>query len=161
MPRLIKSITHSQPNIILSMGEGHVGEFTIETLGRNERKQRKDNAGNLPHSLITPDGPDNHSASVNASALQESISKLNIPIRISTDAGAFLCEETLYCLESLKLQYGFLELVAFVHLPPYGSTLEYQGQERICDKALLESFGKILLKHVITLHSDSTFDSEE
>jgi len=107
------------PEIIISMGEGHVGEFTIEIVARNERALRPDNRANRPFQrLIDPQGPALRNGSINAEQLCQRLTKHGWPIRVSTDAGAFLCEETLYTLEGLREDYPHLSTVVFVHLPP-------------------------------------------
>ena len=42
-------------------------------------------------------------------------------VRLSTDAGAYLCEETLYSLESLKAEGRIPAAVSFCHVPPLGA----------------------------------------
>ncbi len=154
--QLLKSaVEKHQPNIVISMGEGREGRFDIETVARNERKQRRDDRGNLPPGLIQPDGPERRFASVDSTSLSAHMAARQIPIQVSEDAGAFLCEETLYCLETLKEQFAYLKTVVFVHLPPYGSSLEYEGRHGFCDDEILASFANLLLSCTKKVHAES------
>jgi pyroglutamyl-peptidase len=141
------------PNIIISMGEGHVGEFTIEIVARNERAMRPDNRANTPlQRLIDPLGPALRNASIAAEPLCQRLRAHGWPIRVSTDAGAFLCEETLYSLESLKEDYPRLSTVVFVHLPPYGSQFQMNDQDQLCNIDRLSRFARHLRDAVVEIH---------
>ena len=152
LPALVRAIAQWQPKCIIAMGEGTAGLFKIETLARNQRALRKDNDNLLPaHPLINPQGPKTRTASAPYSALHSNLSQLGYPIQLSSDAGAYLCEELLYNLESLKEQYATLRTVLFVHLPPFGSTLKLHGKTQQCDERLLLEFSRHLLESLIAL----------
>lgn len=140
MNHLREAIESLKPNLILSLGEGRDGWFDIETRAQNQRKHRADNLNEYPRGLILDRGAAVVSATVDAVALHQEMASQNVPIRISVDAGQFICEETLYCLEHLKTEYDHLEHVAFVHLPPFGSRLTYRDEEQEVDQTLLEDF---------------------
>ena len=142
------------PAIVLAMGEGRVGWFDIETIARNQRKERADNRGLMPPAPDSwPEGPPQREASIRADAIHAALAALGYPIRVSTDAGAFLCEETLYTIESLRLQYPALRTTLFMHLPPYGTTLSCAGREQTCDDQLLARFAADLLAIVCAEHA--------
>ena len=144
------------PEIIISMGEGREGWFDIETRARNARKERPDNQGQSPGGApIHEAGEALLSASIDAFALQRRLAADAFPVRISRDAGAFLCEETLYNLERLRGRHAQLATVTFVHLPPYGSSLHFQGRTITCDENLLLPFARALLSAVHSLHGTS------
>lgn len=147
-PRLAlrEALVRWQPSCVIAMGEGATGQFKIETRARNQRAPRKDNDGQLPaHSLIDPRGPDIRPASAPCAALCSHLSQAGYPVQLSSDAGAYLCEETLYTLETLKVQHIALQTVLFVHLPPFGSDLLVRGNARRCDADLLLEFCQQLL----------------
>ncbi len=148
MGALAEAIETYQPKTIISLGEGREGWFDIETRPRNARKHRKDNNGEFPTSDILRDGPDFYRATVNADLIQQTLLSQEIPIRISEDAGQFLCEETLYCLETLKLSKTGLEKVIFTHLPPYGTRVTYRNELREADNSLLKDFVERLVAAV-------------
>jgi pyroglutamyl-peptidase len=150
-----KAIKRFQPEVIISLGEGHVGEFTIETIARNQRKHRADNLKAFPVGPIQKDGLDQISASIPAKLLLRTIldqSEHQIPIKMSDDAGAFLCEETLYNLESFRQATPLIKTVVFIHVPPYNSKLHYKGKEQKCDESLLADFIDHLLYGVLSIH---------
>jgi pyroglutamyl-peptidase len=140
LPNLEHAVKSFKPEIVISLGEGREGWFDIETQARNQRKHRPDNLAQYPNTDIIPGGPPSLESTINTSALHKRLEDQQIPIRISADAGQFLCEETLYCLEHLKTQYDSLRTVVFVHLPPFGTSLTYRGEGRVVDTDLLEDF---------------------
>lgn len=141
-------VAQYQPEIIISMGEGREGFFDIETLARNKRKQKRDNKGELPSGPVIEGGQDQLAATIQAARLHAVLAAEQLPMRISQDAGGFICEETLYVLETIKMQHASLKTVVFVHLPPYGTSLTFRQETRICDKTLLSEFAGALLAHV-------------
>ena len=145
---LSSAIEQHKPEIVISMGEGRQGWFDIETVARNNRSQRQDNLDQLPTGLINPTGPAAIDATISAQPLQQRLLDLGYPIRISDDAGAFLCEETLYCLELLKQEFDCIKTVTFVHLPPFETVLADNSESGICDTKYLQTFASALLANV-------------
>ena len=144
------------PSVIIGMGEGKEGAFAIETVAQNARASRRDNLANLPfYPLIDPQGPTQQRASVDADRLHQYLTEKHWPVRVSTTAGAFLCEETLYTLESLRAQHEPLKTVLFVHLPSYGSQLQVNQVNRRCDTQLLSAFAAHLHRAVLDIHAQT------
>jgi len=148
---LANSLQTQVPDLILSMGEGEAGIFRIETRARNTRRERADNAGRLPEGQPNSlSGPQERLSSFASGAVCEALAAQGIPIRLSVDAGAYLCEELLYTLEEFReAQSGNLR-VLFVHVPPFGTLLRYKGEEQTCSEALLDDFGLALLDAILT-----------
>ena len=145
-------VTAWQPHVIIGMGEGEPEVFRVESVANNTRRERADNDGKVPEGrVIDPRGPLRRTASADCITLCNALTALDIPVRVSTDAGAFLCEELLYTLEGLRAAQDSLDTVLFVHLPPFGTALEFRGQQRVCDEALLLEFANLLLARVLTL----------
>jgi pyroglutamyl-peptidase len=146
--RVLQSFCDNQcPQMIISLGEGREGWFDIETIALNTRNERVDNEGKLPAGEpIIPGAPDSISASINAGVLQRGLARHGYPIRISNNAGQFLCEETLFVLEHLRNRYQSLEKVLFCHLPPFGTSVHIRGESRTCDQSVLEDFTQALLR---------------
>ncbi|MBD3648125.1 MAG: hypothetical protein HUJ31_11895 [Pseudomonadales bacterium] len=140
--------------IVIAMGEGREGWFDIETRARRTPILRKDNSGNLPGRLPWPDGPEIVNAGIDAGRLQEQLREGGAPVRVSRDAGGFLCEQTLYTLELLRRQQKHLKTVVFVHLPPWGTELEYQNETVTCDETVLRDFSISLFEAIRDIHSD-------
>ncbi len=153
---LQKAITEFEPSIIISMGEGLEECFSIETIARNERSPRRDNNGHLPSARVITGAPDSLETTIDATGLHDALKEAQIPVRISSDAGGFLCEETLYVLETMKQQHPMLETVVFIHLPPFGTQLTYRGEQRTCDEVILSDFANLLRAIVEKLHFASS-----
>lgn len=121
-------IREYQPVAIFSFGQGGAGSFTVESRAANQRGGGHDNAGATPPtSTIAADGPEQVQASINCEGLARRLSKKGYPIRVSTHAGRYLCEENLYTLEYLK-QKNAVPTVSFCHVPPLGVRL---GEQRV------------------------------
>ena len=117
LPELTKLIDEVHPAAIFSFGQG--GGYTIETLAQNKRGAFPDNAGKLPREpMIVPDGPEEYRATINAEGLAKRLKSRGQKVRISTEAGDYLCEEALYTLEHLKANAKQPLAVAFCHVPP-------------------------------------------
>lgn len=141
-----------QPDCVIGMGEGEPGIFRVETLARNVRRERPDNNGRYPAGeIIEANGPEQRMASARCEDLRACLADQGIPVRLSDDAGAFLCEELLYTLESLREDHDFLQSVLFIHLPPAGTTLRYRDRDCTCDETLLLDFGECLLRYYLSL----------
>jgi len=147
---LVSALQTQVPGLILSMGEGEAGTFRIETRARNTRREREDNAGLLPAGEPnSATGPEARRSTFACEALCTLLAAQGIPIRLSDDAGAYLCEELLYTLEELKETQPGIAQVLFVHVPPFGTPLHYKGEERTCSAALLEDFGLAVLDVIV------------
>jgi pyroglutamyl-peptidase len=117
LPALKKLIEEFRPAAIFSFGQG--GGYTIETLAQNKRGAFPDNAGELPEQpMIVPDGPAEYQTTIDAKGLAERLKSRGQTVRISTEAGNYLCEEALYTLEHLKANAKQPLAVAFCHVPP-------------------------------------------
>ncbi len=135
------------PRIVLAMGEGKEGYFAIETIARNQRKQRPDNSGQLPPTAyISRTGPDQHVTHAPVRQIHEKLAE-EFPVELSSDAGNFLCEETLYTLGQYHQANRGPEMSLFVHLPPFGTRLRDGGS--ICDEAVLARFSARLLAVIL------------
>jgi pyroglutamyl-peptidase len=147
---LARSLQSQVPGLIISMGEGEPGIFRIETRARNVRRERADNEGRLPEGVPnSATGPAERFSSFACEHLCRGLAAQGIPVRLSDDAGAYLCEELLYTLEEFKDLHPAIEQVLFVHVPPFGSTLVYKGREQLCSDALLTDFGQSLLQALL------------
>lgn len=147
---LARSLQTQVPGLILSMGEGEPGVFRIETRARNARRERADNVGQLPQGQPNSlTGPQERLSSFACEPLRQALAAQDIPIRLSDDAGAYLCEELLYTLEEFRDAHAGLARVLFVHVPPFGTPLSYRGKQQTCSEELLEDFGLALLNAIL------------
>ncbi len=147
---LTQALQTGTPMLILSMGEGEPGIFRIETLARNARRERPDNDGRLPAGAPnSPTGPAERRSSFACQRVCEALAAQGIPVRLSEDAGAYLCEELLYTLEEFRETTPAIEQVLFVHVPPWGTPLQWRGAARLCEESLLQEFGEALLRAIL------------
>lgn len=123
LKELQKQIELVRPVAIFSFGQGRSGSMAIESLAKNDRAPIPDNKGQLPEQTkIAPDGPDKFQSSFPCELVAEKLREKGYTIQVSTTAGQYLCEETLYSLELLRKERPELT-VAFCHVPPLGSSV--------------------------------------
>lgn len=142
LERLPSWVAQYKPAAVFAFGQGLPGAFTIETQARNRRAPYPDNLGETPK---TPDivdgGPESLAATIDAPKLVKALAAKGHAIKASTDAGRYLCEETLYGLEYLKANHKIDGPVLFCHVPPLGSKI----RDQVVDAAQVEKFAKDLL----------------
>jgi len=144
------AVSRWQPRIVISLGEGKPGGFTLESQARNRRSERRDNLGHRPCAeVIKTGGTAIIESTAPLTSIAQSLLLEGLDIEVSKDAGAYLCEELLYGLEDLKTTNSHVELVVFAHLPPFATQLHYRGQSRQCDADLLQDFTTSLLRAVV------------
>jgi pyroglutamyl-peptidase len=121
LPTLTRFVEELHPVAIFSFGQG--GGYAIETLAQNKRGAYPDNAGQQPaEPNIVPGGPAEYRATIDAKALARELESRDRRVRLSTEAGDYLCEEMLYSLEHLKASSKSPLTVAFCHVPPLQAT---------------------------------------
>jgi pyrrolidone-carboxylate peptidase len=117
-------VAEYRPVAVLSFGMGMGGSFALESRGNNERAPIRDNLGRRPpRPNVVEDGPGQLPASIDAERFARVLSAKGYPVRVSTDAGRYLCDETLYTLEYLKGGKKIDGAVLFCHVPPLDSHL--------------------------------------
>jgi pyroglutamyl-peptidase len=115
---LQKWINEYQPVAIFSFGQGGEPTFRFETRASNRRGRHPDNDDQLPSSrLIVKDGPDELRATADCEHLARLMADKGHPVRVSSNAGHYLCEENLYTLEYLKETKKLKATVLFCHVP--------------------------------------------
>ncbi len=89
--------------------------FRVETLGRNRASRTlPDHDGVLwQGALIAPDGAGVLGATAPSEAVLEALLHINLPARLSDDAGDYLCNFTLYSLLAAEAA----PVVGFLHVP--------------------------------------------
>ena len=107
-----------QPDVILCVGQaGGRAAVTPERIAVNIRDAKiADNAGNIPcGQRIAQDGPAAYFATVPVAEMAQAIREAGLPGTVSNSAGAFVCNDTLYCL--LHRYDGTAVRVGFIHVP--------------------------------------------
>lgn len=106
------------PDVILCIGQaGGRSAVTPERIAVNIRDARiADNEGNQPKGeFCAADGPAAYFATVPVMAMADAIQAAKLPGTVSNSAGAFVCNDTLYCL--LHRYAGTETKVGFIHVP--------------------------------------------
>ena len=115
--------TH-QPVLAIGLGEGYPKRIAVETRAVNQR-QHPDETGQKPSTNhIDANGPATQSARWAFNA--EDFADSSLPVIASTNAGAYLCNNLLYCLASSNCN-----TIGFIHLPPQGSASNADYQQLI------------------------------
>jgi pyroglutamyl-peptidase len=115
--RLAAHYTRERPCLALHFGvsERATG-FVVETLARNACAALPDATGALPSApRIAEHGPDIRTATLPVDDILVRLGALGIPATRSEDAGAYLCNATLY--RALGLTGEADTAVGFVHMP--------------------------------------------
>ena len=109
---------HFQPDVILCVGQaGGRDAVTPERIAVNIQDAKiADNAGNTPvGQFVTPEGPAAYFSTVPVAEMADAICRAGLPGKVSNSAGAFVCNDTLYCL--LHHYAGTAVRVGFIHVP--------------------------------------------
>lgn len=81
-----------------------------------------------------------------AEALAQTLREAGLPVRISTEAGNYLCEEMLFNLLHAQSVDPSSPVVLFIHTPVLGAKVRMpDGSERLMDAALMDQFAKAIL----------------
>ncbi|HOA22509.1 MAG TPA: hypothetical protein PK801_04125 [Aggregatilineales bacterium] len=117
--QLCAAIDEVQPAYVVCLGEATRGEICLERIGYNERRYpMPDNAGRqFDGDPIREDGPESYTATLPLDAMLEAMQATGVPVRLSDDAGRYLCNEALYtCLDHIA-QRGLPVRAGFIHVP--------------------------------------------
>ena len=150
-------IAEYRPAAVLSFGQGGGGAFAFESVASNERGRIRDNEGRLPPGpVIVAGGPRQLAATVDSERFARSLSEKGYPTRVSSNAGRYLCEETLYTLEHLKATDRLETTVLFCHVPPLGSRIE---DKRVDAKFVGQFVEDVLETWHVMYHKDGAFSA--
>jgi pyroglutamyl-peptidase len=138
-------VAEYKPAAVISLGQGREGGFSIESWAYNRRAaDAKDNLENKPSLAdVVADGPTRFDATVDSLKLAKRLAEKGYNVNVSTNAGRYLCEETLYSLEYLKSARKIDGPVLFCHVPPLGSKLT---KTKLVTEDYVEHFAKDLLE---------------
>ena len=123
-------IENWQPDMILGLGEGGDSSIGFETISRNSRKGEDVDGNPPPTDIILENGESERSCRFSFAWTGNII--LPIPLKISLDAGAYLCNNALYFISGTEC-----ERVGFIHVPPQGE---------VDDESYREIYGPVLLE---------------
>jgi len=105
------------PDVVVSFGVHAAADaLRVECVARNRISQaRPDDAGAIPPAAID-DGPPALAGTFAAVPVCEAVRALGVPVRLSHDAGTYLCNYAYY--RALRWNAGRGAAVGFVHVPP-------------------------------------------
>jgi pyroglutamyl-peptidase len=138
-------IAELKPVAVISLGQGGEGGFSIESWAYNRRSdEAEDNLKNkAPVADVVTNGPKRFDATIDSLKLAKALAEKGYNVNVSTNAGRYLCEETLYCLEYLKAARKIDGPVLFCHVPPLGSKLT---KTKFVTEDYVEHFAEDLLE---------------
>ena len=116
--KVLEAARAIEPDVIISVGQaGTRDSVTPERIGINMRSARiADNAGRIPvEESIVPGGPDGMFSTLPVAAMVDAIRAADLPAAISSTAGTFVCNDTLYSL--LHHYQGTPVRCGFIHVP--------------------------------------------
>jgi pyroglutamyl-peptidase len=113
------AIKDNQPDYVISLGEAKRDAICIETVAYNERKFLiPDNAGLLIDGTpVEPDGPASYDTTLPFEAMLHAIDRTGVPVRLSDDAGRYLCNEVMYSTLYDVARREALIPAGFIHVP--------------------------------------------
>lgn len=115
---VLEQAAEIDPDWIIAVGQAGGREaVTPERIAVNIRDARiADNAGNQPHGeFVAVDGPAAYFSTLPVEAMASAIRDAGIPAAVSNSAGAFVCNDVMYCL--LHAYAGSRVRCGFVHVP--------------------------------------------
>lgn len=117
--RLHDIVREGRPEAVIALGLWP-GEAVIrlERVAMNVNAfEIPDNEGTLEHGPVDKAGALAYSATLPLEEIQSRLLSADIPARLSSSAGNFLCNATMYCLLEAVEQAGLNAPCGFVHLP--------------------------------------------
>ena len=114
-----RQIMGFQPEIALHFGvaSGTTG-FRIETLAENARNRLTDASGHVPRRrAISATSPPHLLSTFPADRIRQRLAALDLPVEMSTDAGRYLCNATLFRSLSLTRMAKGARMAGFIHIP--------------------------------------------
>ncbi len=120
--RLAELLSELDPVVSVHFGVSHRARgFVVETRARNTRQDSLDACGAAPgEACISSDGPVELTATLPTTLIAERLRRRGLPVQLSRDAGAYLCNAVMYCAldharrreESARAPRG-----GFIHIP--------------------------------------------
>lgn len=116
--RLREAIESMRPKTVLMFGLHQRAErLRIEILARNRRELgRADAVGDFPSGPAVLDGPPSWPCNLPWTDVASALRRADMPFEWSTDAGGYLCNDTLYRLAYASRALG-VERFGFFHVP--------------------------------------------
>ena len=92
--------------------------FRIETLAENARNRLADASGHVPRRrVISARAPEHLLATLPADRIRQRLEQLRLPVELSSDAGRYLCNATLFRSLNLSRRAKGARVAGFIHIP--------------------------------------------
>lgn len=117
---IVDLLDQFRPDVLLMFGVAQQrGLLSIERRAKNwDAATLPDNSGDLrTGEAIRPEGPAEYLTTIPAGRLVEALHGKSIPAELSDDAGAFVCNHTLYAALHHSQKTGTATRCGFVHIP--------------------------------------------
>lgn len=107
------------PDIALHFGvAAEACGFRLETLAENARNRLADASGYVPRRrMISARAPEHLLATFPADRIRERLEQLQVPVEMSSDAGRYLCNATLFRSLNLSRKAKGARVAGFIHIP--------------------------------------------
>ena len=138
-----------QPKLVVSFGQAGSEPVRLETTARNHRGSIPDNKAALPDSeVIDAQSPATLDSTLPLAIIENHLREADIPVRLSEDAGTYLCNAIFYALMNNPVaEWAKSVPRGFIHLPPLGTSVKTaSGKTIIFDKALLAKTAAIIVE---------------
>lgn len=117
-PVLERAVLEFRPRVVLALGEAPGRDFRLERVAVNLRSGAADNAGRAAEGEpLDPAGRAAYLSTLPVTRLLAALKRAGVPARTSLSAGAYLCNETFYCLMRADAARRFPGGAGFLHVP--------------------------------------------
>ncbi len=126
-----KKIQTFNPDVIISFGVANRDSIELENVALNYIDARiQDNEGEQPRKRpICLNGPPSYLSTLPIQGIESRLKEARIPVRISNDAGAYVCNYLFYKL--MESNQDTFRLCGFIHVPPIEKMSQSQLQEAV------------------------------
>ncbi len=128
-PALLGAMNATKPRWVLMLGLAAKREhLSVESVACNVCGDTADNAGALPASgTIAEGGPETLASTLPVEDIVGRVQQLGVPVLLSSDAGGYLCNYTLYRALAWSQDAGSPPLIGFIHVPPLSGATAVPG----------------------------------
>lgn len=150
--KLQSLIKANKPVSVISFGQAGEEPVRLETTAHNVRGRIRDNKRMMPRtSQIYINAPLTLETSLPVNKIENRLRAAGIPVRVSQDAGTYLCNDIFY---TLMYDSGFDTTKniprGFIHVPPLNArVLTGEGNIVIFDKRLLQKTAEIIIQTIV------------
>jgi pyroglutamyl-peptidase len=144
--KLAEVVTGEGPWLLVGLGEG-TSRFSVELVGRNERRPYSDEAGRKPQEKLIADGaPEQIPVDGMAREIAVELKARGFPTGTSTDAGGYLCNEMLYELLRLRESNPAVAGAFFIHVPIFNREIDGPEGRVTMNQEYCDRFGRELIE---------------